>query len=300
MASKSLLRLVSFLALGLSAYTLDCPAQQIKSPKGIQTVFHSTAHLAELYDKYGADLAEARKLVRSWLDGVPPQRGKSGKPSPQGGIGDLEAEMVYLRVRETQPELVGELGFGSGLTTNYLICALMHNGKGSLYTFDMHDNSKRGEPTVEFWRTHWPEFHWQLYLGDAMKMVPQVLGPTGQFDYIHSDCEHSTAFAHWLVEKHLTTYKHRAVLSFHDVFVAKSNLVKDSKDGVSAEGRVVLNHMVKHPEHFRCTHSIAQSHFHDEWAHMSQKRDQVLPDTTRIALKPSTFNEPSLFIEYLP
>ncbi|KAK3242696.1 hypothetical protein CYMTET_47622 [Cymbomonas tetramitiformis] len=237
--------------------------------------------LAILYATYAADLMALRSKMKSWAD----------QAKLHAGIGDLEAEVLYLRIRALKPKNVAELGFGQGLCTMYLLHALQDNGSGELTTFDIvdeHNRAKDIDPSLKK--------RWKLVIGDGRDNLPKY----GSFQYVHSDAEHSVSFAQWLVSKYLEPRIGQSIqVSFHDVFISGSKMNNDP-EGITPEGRVVLSWLAKHQKTMLEVHSvfcIAQSAFTSDYDRVRQLRADAGLDEEWIATKASAMNQPSIFFE---
>mmetsp|Transcript_55155 Transcript_55155/g.175436 ORF Transcript_55155/g.175436 Transcript_55155/m.175436 type:complete len:261 (-) Transcript_55155:744-1526(-) len=195
----------------------------VEGPPGVAAHFQSpTEWLEYLYRKHRVAVQEMREYVRGWAD----------ETGLHQGVGDIEAEVIYLRIRELRPENVAEYGFGQGLTTVYILCALRDNGKGTLHSFDKLDKHGR----VDKVPAGLAASRWVFHLGDARSTSP-LLGV--DFDYIHSDAQHSVQFAQWLAAHDLAKRTELHV-SFHDAFVKEGLLHAGAKGsgGVTPEAMV--------------------------------------------------------------
>ncbi|MEU6641291.1 LuxR C-terminal-related transcriptional regulator [Saccharomonospora sp. NPDC046836] len=56
-------------------------------------------------------------------------------------LDDIEAELTYLRLRETRPEQVVEIGSLHGWSSAWILRALRDNGTGHLLTTDLRDEA---------------------------------------------------------------------------------------------------------------------------------------------------------------
>mmetsp|Transcript_44325 Transcript_44325/g.84752 ORF Transcript_44325/g.84752 Transcript_44325/m.84752 type:complete len:388 (+) Transcript_44325:269-1432(+) len=258
-------------SLGSGTYTVGNTGVQFSSPKSL---------LGQLYAEFGAELAEVREEMHTWARRV----------DLHAGIGDVEAEVLYLRVRRLKPEAVAELGFGQGLCTMWLLHALRRNGRGTLTTFDVVDeHSRRKDMDSELTSV------WQLVLGDARGTLPRA----GSFQYVHSDAEHSVAFVGWLTRSYLEQQVEGLHVSFHDVFISGSRMAKDSS-GITPEGRVLLQWIASRQQKKQAVDdmkvfSLARSHFREEYQSVAHTRQSVGLDENWVATKASTLNNPSVF-----
>jgi len=238
--------------------------------------YKTVGALQRLYTAYGEDLTNFRASVRAWADEV----------GLHQGIGDIEAEILYMRLRESgrsKPLVVYEMGFGQGLTTTVILKALKDNGGGELHTFDLKDQHRRHQ------QINANGIKWILHLGDARQTVKDIV-PTP--DYIHSDAEHSTDFAHWLVDY---LQSGPAILcSFHDVYTKDSSMSTHVDGSISAEGQVILRYLTSDAR-VNDVFSVAKSHFDGIYRAVLDMRASAGLDEDWISTKPAVLNNPSVF-----
>ena len=240
--------------------------------------YQSVSALQRLYAAYGEDLIHFRTGVRAWADEV----------GLHQGIGDIEAEILYMRLRDAgrmKPLVVYEMGFGQGLTTMVILKALKDNGGGELHTFDLKDSNNRHHQIKA------DNIKWILHLGDARQTIRDMV-PTP--DYIHSDAEHSTDFAHWLVDY---LQSGPAILcSFHDVYTKDSSMSTHVDGSISAEGQVILR-FLKSNARASDVFSVAKSHFGGVYRAVIDMRAGAGLDDDWISTKLAALNNPSVFFK---
>jgi len=227
--------------------------------------------LRNAYLMFGQDLIRARSSIARWADAV----------DLHGGTDDLDAEVLYLRLRTLRPRRVAELGFGQGLMTMWILHALQDIGSDAqLFSFDMVDKHERavevnGTSPVAPSGTHeLAKGRWHLIFGDAT----ETLWQHGPFDYVHSDCGHTVDFA-----KFVTKYlKETRIVpaSFHDVWkffskkdrqLCPKSMHRDA-NGITPEGKVFLRFAEEvHGGYF----GFAPSHFPDVYASLLALREDT-------------------------
>jgi predicted O-methyltransferase YrrM len=84
----------------------------------------SVSSVVELYTKYQADLLKVRAEQRE-LHGT----------GMKAQLDDIEAEITYLRLRETRLSSVVEIGALHGWSTSWILRALRDNEFGHVYSF---------------------------------------------------------------------------------------------------------------------------------------------------------------------
>jgi hypothetical protein len=157
--------------------------------------------LLDLYDKYATDLKRVRSLQQGfYVDG------KKRGLRPQ--LGDIEAEITYMRVREAQPENVVEFSPASGWSTSWILHALKDNGIGKLYSFDLVDKSKAVvDPELADGR-------WELKIGDVTQSLH--LFPKDA-TYLFIDSAHTGPFAEWYIREGFPLFPKGTKVSAHDI-----------------------------------------------------------------------------------
>lgn len=146
----------------------------------------------ELYEKYDEELRQLAHRLRTQYHRM--------QDSGHGAVfGDVEGELVYILVREKQPEIAFEISPNTGWSTNYILAALTANQKGILHSFEILP-SFRGRPIEEVIRGNqhrdWDQQRLVIHVGDAQDLVPSV---TGTIDFLLIDSCHLDWFAEWYI-----------------------------------------------------------------------------------------------------
>ncbi len=128
-------------------------------------------------------------------------------------LDDIEAEITYLRLRDTTPETVVEISPCGGWSTTWILQSLKDNKRGILYSYDMIDRAPRNIPRDLV------DKNWEFFKGDITQKPNTI--PEG-IDYLFMDSDHSGQFAQWYVETIFPRVKHGAPVSVHDVYHANS------------------------------------------------------------------------------
>lgn len=105
---------------------------------------------------------------------------------------------IYCLVRATKPEVMIETGVAHGYSSWIILNAMHKNGKGKLYSVDLPNNDTNaaynfGKTTPQ---TGWlvPDklkSQWELHLGDAYQLLPQLIEKLKQIDIFFHDSDHS-------------------------------------------------------------------------------------------------------------
>lgn len=112
-----------------------------------------------------------------------------------GGPMNVESGLtLYALTRVLRPEVVVETGVANGISSSFILKALDNNGKGTLYSIDLH---YREGVTVPLGRKlGWviPEelrHRWSLLLGESTKVLPRLLHDLGFVDIFLHDSRHT-------------------------------------------------------------------------------------------------------------
>ena len=146
-----------------------------------------------LYEKYDRELRQLAHCLRKQYHTMQ-HRGY------RTAFSDVEGEIMYMLIRETQPDIVFEVSPAAGWSTNYILAALTANENGVLHSFELSPRIQ-GRPTEEVIRnnqcTEWNQQRLILHIGDARETVPRVEGPV---NFLLIDSCHEDWFAQWYIE----------------------------------------------------------------------------------------------------
>ncbi|ONI81672.1 methyltransferase [Actinosynnema sp. ALI-1.44] len=151
-----------------------------------------------LYEKHLDALQRVRAEQRELHDG-----------GMRAQLDDIEAELTYLRLRESTPQTVVEVGSLHGWSTTWILRALRDNGFGRLSTFDIVGGARRDVPA------DLADDRWTFVQGDVRDTVGAV--PDG-IDYLFVDAAHTARFARWYLAELLPRLRPGTPVSVHDVF----------------------------------------------------------------------------------
>jgi len=120
---------------------------------------------------------------------------------------DIEGEFLYLSMREMQPEVVVEVGSGSGWSTSWLLQGLVDNGHGLLTACDKNDFlSGIQKPLRDY--LHFIQ-------GDAL----EVTFPS-PIDFLLSDASHNAPYVYQFRDKVFPLVRPGGRICVHDMFKA--------------------------------------------------------------------------------
>lgn len=114
---------------------------------------------------------------------------------------DLYAKKVlvqYAVVRAFRPEIVVETGVANGVSSSYILLALEKNKRGTLHSIDI--GVDRYLPPGKTWGWVVPQFlrhRWDLRLGDAQILLPELLASLRRTDIFIHDSLHTYEHMLW-------------------------------------------------------------------------------------------------------
>jgi len=144
---------------------------------------------SDLYKQYADDLVRMRQLAAHFCEAATDQQ--KGTPHMHHCLtGDMESEVLYLRIRHYRPSNVFEVSSALGYSTMWILAALNDNGHGVLHSFDVYEtpfphvlsDAHRGR--------------WTFYRGD-MKTTFQPVADAVPVDYLHIDTCHDMPCIQW-------------------------------------------------------------------------------------------------------
>ncbi len=139
-------------------------------------------YILDLYRKYSDELIGVREEQR-----------KLFSPGFRPHFDDEEAEIPYLLLRETEPEIVVEISPGRGWSTSWILRALQANDTGTCHSFEML------REYIHQARRNLPESlipRWRYTVGlveDRLEELPTSI------HYLFIDSDHSKSFARWYI-----------------------------------------------------------------------------------------------------
>lgn len=156
--------------------------------------------IVALYREFGPELLEVRKELASLYT-------KMSNPM----FDDVEAELLYLLIREHKPVSAVEVSSGCGWSTSWILSGLRDNHMGYLTSCDFTDAPKRVIPVS----VH--DNRWDYLKGDVRELYKQF---PSKIDFLLEDSEHTDTFNTWFGETFFPALTENSVLCVHDVFMA--------------------------------------------------------------------------------
>jgi len=159
-----------------------------------------TGKILTLYEKYKSELLEVGNSIRLFLD----ENCKKGL-NPQ--FSDIEAEITYMFMRELKPENIVEFSPCHGYSSMWILNAMKKNNKGTLFSFDLINDSEQYIPDdLKHQRV--------FYEGDVKINITKF---PKKIDYLFIDSDHSGQFCNWYIERVFSLIKNDTYVSVHDV-----------------------------------------------------------------------------------
>ena len=125
---------------------------------------------------------------------------------------DLFAKKIlnqYAVVRALAPDSIVETGIANGVSSSYLLLALQKNGHGVLHSIGLADPAYLPAGKDPGWLVpQWLRAPWQIHLGDARAILPELLGRLGSVGIFIHDSLHTYDHMTWEFE---TAYPHLRV-----------------------------------------------------------------------------------------
>jgi predicted O-methyltransferase YrrM len=121
---------------------------------------------------------------------------------------DIEAELIYLLVRQERPAAVLEIAPYYGWSTTWLLQALRDNGLGRLHSYDLVDYSRWTVP-ADLAGGRWSFV--QADVREAVDRLPREVG------YLFLDATHTAEFARWYLDELFPRLRPGTLVSVHDV-----------------------------------------------------------------------------------
>ena len=154
----------------------------------------------ELYGKFGSDLV---RLTDRFSDMLTDEE-RSGM---RRQFDDLEANYLYLLLREYKPAEVVEISPRDGWSTMWILQALQDNQAGKLRSYDLDDSSMSFIP-LEL------QEPWQFVHGNVKEKLDLV---PDEINFLLIDCSHTRSFAKWYVTNIFPRVRPGAPVVVHDM-----------------------------------------------------------------------------------
>lgn len=177
---------------------------------------HGWALLARHADVPYADVLRYRRELFDDLE----FQAHLARSLPDIDYGFPEASKLFAVVRAFKPRVIVETGVASGVSSAHILRALDANGAGRLYSIDLpnvQEHSVLPEGRTPGWIV--PDFlrgRWELRLGDARTLLPELLETLGHVDVFLHDSDHSYEHMSFEFEQALARLEHGGLLMSDD------------------------------------------------------------------------------------
>lgn len=165
-------------------------------------VLDRSKYIAGLYQTYGQDLVAVREEQRSLYQSLT-SRGIWCQ------FDDIEAELLYLFIREMDAGMAVEIASGPGWSTSWMLQALRAMEAGALRSFDKNCN------TPDFVPAKLAKPGWRFVKQD----IQEVSGALPeQVDFLLVDTDHQPELVDWIIEHIFPLVRSGGRVAVHDVF----------------------------------------------------------------------------------
>lgn len=159
-------------------------------------------------------------------------RYNTGRATGRDGYG--EGLRLYAVLRKLRPAVAVETGVCNGVSTAFLLLALVENGVGELWSVDLPEFAGEDYEPGTFWdgkggavvpageEPGWMvpadlRSRWHLVLGRSQDALPPLLDRLGPIDFFMHDSEHSEACMRFEFEAAWAALREGGVLAADDV-----------------------------------------------------------------------------------
>jgi hypothetical protein len=136
------------------------------------------------------------------------------------GNADLFAKKIlnqYAVVRALAPDCIVETGIANGVSSLYLLLALQKNRRGTLHSIGLADYTHLPPGKAPGWLVpQWLRAPWQVHLGDARAILPDLLARLGSISIFIHDSLHTYDHMMWEFETAYPHLRSRGVLISDD------------------------------------------------------------------------------------
>jgi predicted O-methyltransferase YrrM len=166
-----------------------------KSPMHRALILQSASHL---WSDPGIILSFRNALNEIESSTLIPANSRSDKPFAGNNLNTTFGKWLWCCVRVFKPMHMIETGVAHGASSWIILNAMKRNGKGTLHSIDLPNLDTndaynfKGESHSTGWMV--PDVlkaQWDLRLGDAKSLLPELLNELGSIDLFFHDSDHS-------------------------------------------------------------------------------------------------------------
>ncbi len=125
--------------------------------------------------------------------------------------------VCYLLCRVLQPRAVVETGVAHGITSAYMLTALAENGHGKLHSIDLPPLCADADDRVGAFVPRKFREGWDLRIGSAKHLLPQVIRQVRTIDMFVHDSLHTYSHMKWEFEAALAALRPGGALIADDI-----------------------------------------------------------------------------------
>lgn len=192
-----------------------------------QRVYFDEDYIEMLYEMFEDDLERVRKYQAALFPLMSCSSMMQGRGGP--AFGDIEGELLYLFIRTRVPQVLVEIGSGSGWSTSWALHGLMDNNAGMLYSYDIKDTAVKNLPGLLAGSGHWA-FEERDIFSCPIELDDNIA--YHNVDLLVIDAEHTDVFAMWYISQYFPLVKEWGIVFVHDMFTDGGEL---NKEGGEAE-----------------------------------------------------------------
>jgi predicted O-methyltransferase YrrM len=126
-------------------------------------------------------------------------------------------ELCYLACRCLRPRVVVETGVAYGVTSAYILQALTDNGHGELHSIDLPPLAEGADSYVGHFVPHELRARWNLHIGPASRLLPDILREANTIDVFVHDSLHTYSHMKWEFERALLSLRPGGALISDDI-----------------------------------------------------------------------------------
>ena len=138
----------------------------------------------------GIDLSVVRETLNALPDFLTSENKDPGMTIKWSATSELAAT-TYALVMLLKPEVVVETGVGAGVSSWTILHAMNENGIGRLVSIDLPTPNTQLLPEVGYLVPEALRHRWDLRIGPAQRVLPQVLDELVEIDIFQHDSRHS-------------------------------------------------------------------------------------------------------------
>jgi hypothetical protein len=177
--------------------------------EGLSRLLRDRAH-----QRYTHELSEIEALI---------ERRRACLLTSKGAFGRFHdgtpilGQLCYLACRYLRPSVVVETGVAHGVTSTYILKALEDNGHGALFSIDLPPLSVGAGNYVGWFVPEDLRPRWNLNLGPAKRLLPEILDRVRTADLFVHDSLHTYRHMRWELETAISALRPGGIAVSDDI-----------------------------------------------------------------------------------